>query len=461
MARKLIVLSCLVIFIGVLSPGCADKKSDAKPEKNPVLFIAVDGAEWNVIWPLIKKGRLPTLERLINQGAWAELRTYQPMDSPVIWNSIATGMTPAEHGVLSFTMADEDIYDSQGKRIYTGSGKMIPVTGVFRKTKAFWNMASEQDKSVGVIGWWATWPAEQVRGVMVSDRFAYTRFNLWQSGEESREFQTYPPELYDRLSTMLIRPEDVSDSEVSRFMKVDRNGRQEDWRTLNDINNEFDFVYASTQTHGKLMNHLIEDYDLDLYTVYFRGIDIVSHYFWKYMEPTSFPGQVSAEEEEKYGRVIEEFYVLQDEIINDMLERLGPETTVIICSDHGFQPLINRAKAKSYFNKQVPETISGWHRIYGVLIMSGGPIRKGAKIESTTIMDICPTLLYLLDLPVAKNMRGRVLTEAVEPSYLEEHPIRYIPTYGPRRFDPDHLVSQSRPEDKRILEELRSLGYIQ
>ncbi len=42
-----------------------------------------------------------------------------------------------------------------------------------RQVKALWNILSARDRSVDVVGWWATWPAENVRGAIVTDHFAY------------------------------------------------------------------------------------------------------------------------------------------------------------------------------------------------------------------------------------------------------------------------------------------------
>src|SRR5207249_759516 len=103
----------------------------------------------------------PNLSRLIAQGVRARLKTIEPVLSPVIWTTVATGFLPSEHGILDFLATD------------TRTGEKIPVTSRQRRVKAIWNLLDEAGVPVGVIGWWATWPAESVDGYIVSDRVAY------------------------------------------------------------------------------------------------------------------------------------------------------------------------------------------------------------------------------------------------------------------------------------------------
>ena len=93
------------------------------------------------------------------RGTSAVLRTaYGP--SPVIWTTMATGLLPAEHGITDFVVATP--------------GGDVPVSSSLRRAPALWNMLSQAGRRVAVLGWWATWPAETVRGVVVTDRYGLT-----------------------------------------------------------------------------------------------------------------------------------------------------------------------------------------------------------------------------------------------------------------------------------------------
>ena len=102
----------------------------------------------------------------------------------MIWTTIATGKSPEEHGIGHFVAVDE------------ATGEQLPATSDMRKVKALWNIASEKDKKVAVVGYWATWPPEEVNGAMVSDHTAYHfLFEEGATGGPGGQVNTYPPAL--------------------------------------------------------------------------------------------------------------------------------------------------------------------------------------------------------------------------------------------------------------------------
>ena len=123
------------------------------------MLIGIDAGDWLTINPLVQKGVLPSFARLKMSGRTGVMLSTPPLVSPIIWTTIATGMPPDKHGVLDFV-------------VDTASGGQEPVQSVDRRGPALWSLFSAQDRTVDVIGWWATWPAEHVRGTIVSDRLA-------------------------------------------------------------------------------------------------------------------------------------------------------------------------------------------------------------------------------------------------------------------------------------------------
>src|SRR5262245_25621119 len=171
-----------------------------------LLLVGIDGADWDVIDELIARGRVPNLARLKREGAWARLRSSVPTLSPLLWTTAATGKTPDRHGINDFLVADPR------------TGQRVPINSTFRRTKAIWNILTEAGLPSDVIAWWATWPAESILGHLVSDRVAYSTFQL--SGREQKQGAVHPPEYASVVESLRVRPESVSHAQIARFLHI-------------------------------------------------------------------------------------------------------------------------------------------------------------------------------------------------------------------------------------------------
>ncbi|MCH7524871.1 MAG: alkaline phosphatase family protein [Bacteroidetes bacterium] len=124
-----------------------------------VLLIGWDAADWKIIGPLMAKGEMPALKKLIDKGVYGNMSTMNPPYSPMLWSTVATGKTPDKHGVLGFI---ELLPNMKGIR---------PVTVTSRKAKAIWNILHNQGYKSNIVGWWPSHPAEPINGVVVTDKF--------------------------------------------------------------------------------------------------------------------------------------------------------------------------------------------------------------------------------------------------------------------------------------------------
>jgi predicted AlkP superfamily phosphohydrolase/phosphomutase len=102
----------------------------------------------------------------------------------------------------------------------------------------------------------------------------------------------------------------------------------------------------------------------------------------------------------------------------------------------------------------------GNHRPNGILFMKGSNIRNGFNITGAKIIDLAPTILYLMGTTVPADMDGRVLEEAISPTYFQQNPPRYTqpPLNGGTK---PSVRTYSEEESSKIEERLRSLGYIE
>ena len=104
---------------------------------------------------------------------------------------------------------------------------------------------------------------------------------------------------------------------------------------------------------------------------------------------------------------------------------------------------------------------TGSHRLDGVLIMHGGPVRPGCELTGTEIIDIAPTVLYLMGHPVPDDMDGRVLLDALDPEFVADHPVQYDKTSSAADDRPPPDQPEMSDKDQQLIaKRLQALGYL-
>ena len=126
-----------------------------------------------------------------------------------------------------------------------------------------------------------------------------------------------------------------------------------------------------------------------------------------------------------------ELRVFQDQFFGDILEAVGDNANIILVSDHGFKSDSNRPPRSDL--RIGKGEAAQWHTPVGVLVMAGPDIRPGIDLGAASVLDIAPTALALFGLPVARDMDGQPLAEALTPEFLGRHPVVWIDSYGGSR----------------------------
>jgi tetratricopeptide (TPR) repeat protein len=425
----------------LIAPGGNRVEAPRPIPEARLLLVGLDGADWRIIDPLLAAGKLPNLARLIEEGVRSPLESVEPILSPVVWTTAATGFLPSEHGILDFLAEDRR------------TGERIPVTSRNRKVKAIWNLLSDSGVRVGVIGWWATWPAEFVDGYIVSDRVAYQLFRQAVNAELSPAGKTFPPELFSMVAPLIVPPDRISDVDLAPFMNPEslpgapgtgRFSRRDEFRT----------ILASTRTYENIAGALGTNGYQPFEAIYFEGIDTTSHLFMPFRPPRR-PG-ISEEDFRRFSGVVNSFYRYQDEILGRILSRAGPGTSVIVLSDHGFKSENDRPFRESRVQYA---TAAQWHRRHGILVAAGPVFRKGTTLPRASIVDITPTILAFFGLPTGEDMQGRPIREIFTEDFLRAHPIAFRPSWESSRPAPSVAVSDPAG-DQAMKEKLLSLGYL-
>ena len=160
----------------------------------------------------------------------------------------------------------------------------------------------------------------------------------------------------------------------------------------------------------------------------------------------------------RLGDTVEDHYRYVDALLGEVVSASGGDRVLLVVSDHGFEAGPQGFRGR----KKLLGTHQSQAAAVGVFAAAGGPLRQGVSLPAVSILDVAPTVLRLLDLPIAENLPGRVLTEALDPDWLSRHPERRVASYPGPPFDlPDADSGSTSPADEAVLEELRSLGYIE
>ncbi len=431
----------LILGIGTLLALPAWNCAGAGEKPTKVLLIGIDAADWDVIGPLLDEGKLPNLARLRDEGAAGKLRSLEPLTkSPIIWASIATGKVPEKHGISDFFVKRAE--QERAARRSSANEDDTPTTSNLWRARPVWDILGSIGKRVGVVGWWTTWPAQPVNGVLISDYVQY-EFGSWPARDAQR---TYPDTLDALVARVRRSPESVSWAELFQFVppidttKVTK--RQE------DLVHELRWIVAGDMTFHNVGLTLYRRYHPDFFTVYFRGIDAVSHRYWDIDLPGQFYPPLTDAEYGWLKNLIRNYYIFTDRMIGDFLRESDKNTAAIVCSDHGFGGGGKGIMA---------------HRLDGVVFVKGPGTPHGGNISGATVLDITPTVLAEFGLPTADDMDGRPIEDALPASAVKklarEKKLKTYETAATQARGNQQPIKS--PVDEELRERLRSLGYIQ
>ena len=406
-------------------------------QQRKVLLIGWDAADWEHITPLLEEGLMPTLDALINRGVMGNLATLQPILSPMLWNSVATGKLADKHGIHGFIEPDPV------------NGGARPYTSTSRKCKALWNILSQSGLSSNIIGWWASHPAEPIKGNVVTNAFGGVRFDP-EKGWSIPQGTVHPAEKGADLARFKVFPNELTETHILPFIpdaaKIDQ--------TKDKRLSSFAKVLSDNASIHAVATALMETEPWDFTAIYYDGIDHFSHAFMAY-HPPKLPW-ISDEDFALFKDVVKGAYRFHDMMLERLLELAGPKTTVILCSDHGFES----GSQRPHGTPREPAGPAAWHRHYGIFVMAGAGIKQDERIYGASLIDVAPTILTLFDLPMGEDMDGRPLLEAFE----APPKVKTIPSWENVQGEAGlHSPGQQLDIDQanELMQQFAALGYIE
>lgn len=414
----------------------------------PMLLVGIDGFDSESLSRLAESGELPNLSRLLKEGFSARLESQKNYLAPQIWTTISTGANPERHGIDHFTLPVLWGLSRQPRLRGTLPGldalfshlfpfshlvRPVPLSASSRLTKTVWEIIELFKIRTGVVNWWASWPATSSSGFTVSER-TFPKIAVIHRDQPIKpttstyffDNEVFPTAEFDSL-VMLC------DDLTEPFQRVLANYPKISSLLASNLPEEaadlIRSVYFADYFYTRTAIILAHRYQVGFLILYLQGADILS----RLEERTEL---VSSKNLEK---VLPEYYRYLDRLLGELLNRFQPLGLVTVVFDPG---------------KKGRE-----HDLKGVVIFKGIDVNPGSKTEQVLpLEDVAPTILYLIGLPVARNMGGKPHLEAGTPSPGGTMPLRYVTSYGPPPPVRDTLFPYRY--DQEVIERLRSLGYL-
>jgi hypothetical protein len=382
-----------------------------------VVLIDIDGASLDFITPAAADGRLPNFERILDAGAALHLATLKPTQPAPVLTALATGKLPAHNGVRSAAIysatagpgATLDLlpdYCFAHGLVTVGLLSETPQTSAALRAQPIWSILSQSGTPSTVIRWPLTWPAQPLLGALVTDQY-HRASDLALAADEPG--YTYPTELALDLDPSVLDEPATAASALPG----------PDYPAAGPL--ALDRLYVA------IANRLESRGSSPLLALRLEGLDATGHYYLRQAMPRAF-GDVSDEERRKYGQVLEQYYRYVDAVIGGVIDGLGPRDLLLVVSPFGLEPL---SPAKRLLEHSIGNTaLSGSHERApdGFLLAYGRPVKPG-RLPRGAIVDVTPTILYFLGLPVGRDMDGFARADIFTREFTASRPIAYIPTY--------------------------------
>jgi len=516
-----VIIVLFIITIGAYHIIPREDVEEFNPEdyqpKKRIIFIGVDGGTWKVIMPLIRAGRLPNLQYLVENGAHGNLISFKPMRSPVVWTTIFTGKKRKKHGITGWSES---------------------VIGEKRQVESLWTIASVLNLSTAVVNVPGTYPPEAVNGVMISgfpledvlpegSIGKFHKIDLKLQGKESTNFDI-KTELKHHLAFTAYdaHPKDGTPDSLTMH------GREGDERpnfelVVGQWSRWLEFTGPRGESGLQKIKFVASDNEsLMIYITPFFRKPVRGGYAITY--PNEFAGTLDKQlgayipesvgwdrfgEESGQLRTLKEniletseyhmnatrlllnerewdvfitVFTATDRVMHRYWKYTNPESfkdvdeelieefgdvigEAFVKTDEYIGEILTHADentlvvvASDHGFKALPKLGIGDHAQEGIIIFYGKNVAQG-KLGYASISDVTPTILYFMDLPTGKDMDGRVIKSAIKEAHLKTHPVKYIKSYDIWYKKSDRTEKRTPPQKRQrynLSARLESLGYM-
>jgi len=396
MSKQLKHLSVLLLAVCVALPLAAEQAaSKAKPK---VVVVGVNGAEWDFLRPLMVRGELPNLTRVVENGVSGYLRTIGSPNCPKVYTTLFTSVAPADNGITGFVVGGQ-----------TANTNML-------KAEPIWSILSKSGVTVGMANVPGTFPVMPVNGYMVS--------GMLTRGKECEDGILCAPKLTEVTGGEPVYPKSLKQELLTSvgdfYIDCSRipSGAQLKGKEPEVVNAWLEKVSKIRAQHTQLFEYLLSNHKTDFTFLVQSCEDRVGHWLYP-IQPhnVSYDAKVHTVRVDAFPNQYREF----DQVLGTILKHVDENTTLIILSDHGIKPL--RYRDHGHGDHKMDSVIAkhdfdDGDEVSGAFVAMGPGIKKGQHILGLqmSVYDIAPTLLHLYGIAAPPQMKGRVLTEIFEDS---------------------------------------------
>ena len=397
--------------------------SAVEPVPRPdLLVVGLHGATLDAVLPLAKQGHLPFFARLLEQGAYARLESFTPVVPAAQWTSLASGKLPFKHGISGprvfparFLAGDAPLRLRPAHVGFEAWGGLLhgsrPVDSGLRRSLVLWEIFGRLGVPTGMLGWPASTPVPEGLDFAFSD--------LYFTGGGRRQTAA-PPELAERGLLFGVAPEEL-DPELASAL-----GEQVPYELLEAVAEDLwreslsEFLWdqrAATRARFLML----------------PGLGAVSRSHFGGYSYAQFEGAQKRSYQQAAESVLA-YYRHLDAFVERGWDRLGERRLLAVVSAHGYAPPSGvRRLWRTVTGRGLEGVSSGAPD--GLLLLAGEGVEAGALLDRASLLDVTPTLLYAMGLPIARDLDGEVLTGAFQSSFLARRPLTFVPSY-------DTLASQ-------------------
>jgi predicted AlkP superfamily phosphohydrolase/phosphomutase len=264
-----------------------------------VLIVGLDGATWSLFAPWAESGRMPALAALMRRGTWGRLRSTVPALTLPAWSTFMTGKNPGAHGVYGFRRLPWNRYEGTG----LANARDL-------RTTTIWDVGAAAGRRIGVINVPPSYPIRPVKDGFVVGCMLTPPGEVFTSPEDvARDLGEYeidlPPPKNLRRSDADYRPRALA---------------------------YLDGMARQTRVRADATLRVMAARPVDALCVVFYAPDRVQHYFWEYVDPARMARPDEPAVRDAVLRVYDEL----DRGLGRLVDAVGPDTSIVLLSDHGF-----------------------------------------------------------------------------------------------------------------------------